>query len=97
MTTKTIDLVIARYNENLDWLKAYEKYNFNKIYVYNKGATPIRLPDPFHAKAIYEDLENVGRCDHTYIHHICIHVCMHIVCMYVYIYINTPLTSETRV
>jgi hypothetical protein len=70
MTTKTIDLVIARYNENLDWLKAYKNYNFNKIYLYNKGTSPIRLPDPFHAKAIYEDLENVGRCDHTYIHHI---------------------------
>ena len=75
MTTKTIDLVIARYNENLDWLKDYSQYTFNRIFLYNKGTSEVSLPDSFKPlePLIYEKLPNVGRCDHTYIHHIIKH------------------------
>ena len=72
MTARTIDLVIARYNENLDWLKEYSKYKFNRIFLYNKGETEITLPESY-KPPIYEKLKNVGRCDHTYIHHIIKH------------------------
>jgi hypothetical protein len=72
MTARTIDLVIARYNENLDWLTNYSKYKFNRIFLYNKGETEVTLPKPY-VSPIYEKLKNVGRCDHTYIHHIIKH------------------------
>jgi hypothetical protein len=71
MKSKKIDLVIARYNESLDWLKDYADKKFNKIYVYNKGKTSVECPlKPLEGEVIYEQLPNVGRCDHTYIHHI---------------------------
>ena len=69
--TKKVDLVIARYKENLDWLKKYSDRKFNKIYVYNKGKTDVVCPlKPESGDVIYVKLPNVGRCDHTYIHHI---------------------------
>ena len=55
-----IDIVIARYNENLDWLKDIPK-NIN-IIVYNKGLEDITCP--------YIKLENIGRESHTYLYHI---------------------------
>ena len=58
------EIVIAHYNENLQWLL---KFNLNQhIYVYHKGR-PI-VPDyRFHQ---WEVLPNVGRESHTYLHHI---------------------------
>ncbi len=54
-----IELVVARYNEDLSWLK---KINKNiKITIYNKG-------DPINFKNI--KLPNVGRESHTYLTHI---------------------------
>ena len=55
-------LIIARYNEDLDWLKKYKNF---KITVYNKG---FRLKD----KLLYEviNLENKGRESHTWLYHI---------------------------
>jgi len=55
-------LIIARYNEDLDWL---EKYNNFKIIVYNKG---LKLKDsPFYEVI---NLENKGRESHTWLYHI---------------------------
>lgn len=66
-----IDLVIARYNEDLNWLNDYADKKFNKIYVYNKGNTDVVCPlKPVVGDVIYKKLPNVGRCDHSYIHHI---------------------------
>ena len=55
-------LIIARYNENLDWLKEFKDF---KIIVYNKGAE-------LSGDLIYEviNLENKGRESHTWLHHI---------------------------
>ena len=63
----SIDIVISRYNEPLDWLntESFTKYTYNPDYktniiIYNKGSYlngTIPLP-------------NVGRCDHTYLYHI---------------------------
>jgi len=55
-------LIIARYNENLDWLKEFKDF---KIIVYNKGAE-------LSGNLTYEviNLENKGRESHTWLHHI---------------------------
>jgi hypothetical protein len=66
-TIKNIDLVIARYNEDLSWLHKINIGAFKSIIVYNKGKR--RGVDGI--VGIQEiDLPNVGRCDHTYIYHI---------------------------
>ncbi len=67
---RNIGVVIARYNESLDWLNCKEidrlkqKYNV-KIYIYNKGYTDVDLPD---CKVI--KLPNVGVNNHTNLYHI---------------------------
>lgn len=68
MDTFTCDLVIAYYKENLSWMKEFETYSFRKIYIYTKG----KDPEPPFKKDNIEiiKLENIGRCDHTYIYHI---------------------------
>ena len=55
-------LIIARYDEDLDWLK---KYNNFKITVYNKG---FKLKDNRFYDVI--NLENKGRESHTWLYHI---------------------------
>jgi len=57
-----MELVIARYNENLDYLDSEPFSKFRQI-IYNKGPaldTPKRVVN----------LENVGRESHTYLYHI---------------------------
>ena len=55
-------LIIARYNEDLEWLKQYSDF---KITVYNKG-------DKLKDEPIYDviNLENKGRESHTWLYHI---------------------------
>ena len=63
----TIDLVIARYNESLDFLDKepfVSNVHFRRI-LYNKG-NPIESTKFYK----YHELANVGKCDHTYLHHI---------------------------
>ena len=55
-------LIIARYNEDLEWLKEYNKF---KITVYNKGAS---LKNQLFYDVI--NLENKGRESHTWLYHI---------------------------
>ena len=64
--TQTIDLVVARYEEALDWLDQLDLSKFRRVIVYNKGS------DLELGEEEYEviPLENVGRCDHTYLYHI---------------------------
>lgn len=61
---KTIDVVIARYNENLDWFKDEEPYR--RVIVYNKGNEYTKQCE----KMEVIQLENVGRDFHTYLYHI---------------------------
>jgi hypothetical protein len=56
------EIVIARYNENLDWLKKIKKSKDIKITVYNKGKDDINVP--------FIKLPNIGRESHTYLYHI---------------------------
>lgn len=65
----SIEFVIARYNENLDWIQMLP--TVDHIYIYNKG-------EAFDASAIHMDTPcslhtrpNVGREAETWLHHIC--------------------------
>ena len=60
-------IVIARYNEKLEWLSE-EPFSKHKVLVYNKGVNE----DFFPVENVVR-LENVGRCDHTYLYHIVNH------------------------
>lgn len=64
--SKYIQIIIARYNETLDWTLEYP-FNLFKYIVYNKGQNEDFIKDNVN-KII--DLPNVGRCDHTYLYHI---------------------------
>ena len=55
-------LIIARYNEDLEWLKGYNDF---KIIVYNKGE---RISSNTFFNVI--NLENKGRESHTWLYHI---------------------------
>jgi Protein of unknown function (DUF3431) len=68
MTNSPIDiqLVVSRYNEDLEWLKE-EPFHKYPVICYNKGPNDkFYKPD----KMTIVKTENVGRCDHTYLYHI---------------------------
>jgi hypothetical protein len=64
--TKNIDIIIARYNEDLKWTLE-NPFNQYKYIVYNKGDN-----ENFEKKNVKKiiPLPNVGKCDHTYLNHI---------------------------
>jgi hypothetical protein len=66
MNYDNVDIVIARYNENLSWTLE-TPFNEFKYIVYNKGDN-----EDFEKKNVKQiiNLENVGRECHTYIKHI---------------------------
>jgi hypothetical protein len=64
-----IDLVIARFSENLGWIHNLPKGMFRTIYVYNKGPDMTKMADNMRI----ETLPNIGREAHTYLHHIIHH------------------------
>ena len=55
-------LIIARYNENLEWLEEHKEF---KLIVYNKGEK-IENSEYFNTT----ELKNVGRESHTWLYHI---------------------------
>ena len=62
-----IQCVVARYNEKTDWFNDYPFNHFDMI-CYNKGP---KLPENcFTSTCKVINLDNVGRCDHTYLYHI---------------------------
>lgn len=67
--SKNIELVVARYKENLDWLKIYDDGTFRKIIIYNKSDRPVNYTSQ-NAEVIIKKINNVGVCDHTYLYHI---------------------------
>lgn len=66
---RTVDLVIARFKEPLDWLQDYKEYPIRNLYIYNKSDQMIDCPKG-KWKCHKETLPNVGVCDHTYLYHI---------------------------
>ena len=61
-----IDIIIARYNEDLNWLLE-SPFNQFKYIVYNKGDNINFCKQ--NVKEIIT-LPNLGKCDHTYLYHI---------------------------
>lgn len=63
---KKINVIISRYNEDLEWIDEYPFNQFQYI-VYNKG-----INENFCKNNIKQiiNIPNVGRCDHTYLYHI---------------------------
>jgi hypothetical protein len=61
-----VEIVIARYNEDLKWLND-KKFNKYKCIIYNKGVNDTFYKPP---KSKVIKLKNVGMCDHTYLYHI---------------------------
>jgi hypothetical protein len=59
-------IIISRYNEGLNWTKE-SPFNKFRYIVYNKGPNE-NFCKEFVDKII--TLDNVGRCDHTYLHHV---------------------------
>lgn len=81
----TVAVIIARYNENLDWLFDLVSHFFSKnqhplkLFIYNKGKDDIdqTFLDNFKQKTyttLFDfyilPLENIGRESHTYLNHI---------------------------
>ena len=62
-----IEIVVSRYNESLDWIKENPFNEYNMV-VYNKGPNDNFEKTSNIIKTV--PLENVGRCDHTYLYHI---------------------------
>jgi hypothetical protein len=62
-----VEIVVARYNESLDFLKN-EPFNQFPIIIYNKGINDNFYKPPL-LKKVYV-LPNVGVCVHTFFHHI---------------------------
>ena len=64
------NLVIARFNENVSWVKESCIWeHMNRVYIYNKGDTPIDGLDTC-TNVVVRNLPNVGREGHTYYTHI---------------------------
>jgi len=62
-----IQLVVSRYNEDLEWLKE-EPFNKYPVIIYNKGTN-----DDFYKPTLLKEivpLENVGVCVHSFFYHI---------------------------
>lgn len=74
---RNIDIVVARYKEDLDWLNTVNLTSIKRIYIYNKNSEPYTLSIIPNINALLKDIEviiinlpNVGRESHTYLHHI---------------------------
>lgn len=64
MNRVSVELVVARYTEDLSWLRNIPPQI--RVSVYDKSGDESTLPTPTTIP-----LENVGREAHTYLHHIC--------------------------
>ena len=64
--SSTMDVVVARYEEDISWVKTIPEHLYTRIIVYNKGEeAEFDLP-----KSIVQTLPNMGRESHTYLHHV---------------------------
>lgn len=63
---RPVQIIVARYNETLEWMKE-EPFNLFRYIVYNKG-----INEDFEKCNVDKviNLPNIGRCDHTYLYHI---------------------------
>jgi hypothetical protein len=66
MSVSNVEIIVARYNEDLKWMleSPFNEYQYT---IYNKG-----LNNNFNKNNVKKiiNLPNIGRCDHTYLYHI---------------------------
>lgn len=65
--SRTLEIVVSRFNEDLSWLKEIPTTFYTKITVYNKNDTPIECPVN---NCTVHQLPNIGRESHSYFHHV---------------------------
>ena len=70
-------IIIARYKEDINWITEIHSL-FDTIYIYNKSDEDKNeilknIEQVIIKKIVYEQLQNVGREGHTYLHHILKH------------------------
>lgn len=65
----TVELVIANYEEKLDWLNDIPTSVYDKLTIYNKGK-PKDYKFLSEKRAVIHTLPNVGREAHTYLYHV---------------------------
>lgn len=65
----TRHIVIARYNEPIDWVNTLPDVKTTKIYLYNKGGDDVSFAKQ-ESQVTVATLPNVGRESHTYLTHI---------------------------
>lgn len=62
----SVDIVVARYEEDISWINNLAVDSYSRIYIYNKGShAQFSIPN---AKIL--TLPNYGREAHTYLHHV---------------------------
>ena len=62
----SVEIVVARYDEDISWLDCYLEYEHVSITVYNKG----REMNNINSKITVKKLDNIGREANTYLSHI---------------------------
>lgn len=71
-TSPYLDIIVARYKENIDWLNTIsDSIKIRKIFIYDKGSN--NYSDHLHSKWSITYLPNVGRESNTYLYHIINH------------------------
>jgi hypothetical protein len=65
-TNSPFDLVVARYEEDISWIKNIPEDMYSRMFIYNKGGeAEFDLP-----KSVTKTLQNYGRESHTYLSHV---------------------------
>jgi hypothetical protein len=64
-----INLIVAHYNENIQWINNLNESEINKIYLYSKNQD-YRYNLSINDKIKHQYLPNIGREAHTYLYHI---------------------------
>lgn len=64
------NIVIARYNEDIDWMQQFANHPFYTIHLYDKGTPITSYVASSLSNLICHKLPNIGRESHTYLAHI---------------------------
>ena len=62
----SLDIVVARYQEDISWIKNVPYDLYDRVFIYNKGDNTDFIID----KSELIKLPNLGRESHTYLHHV---------------------------
>jgi len=64
-----VEIVVANYEENIDWVTKIPRNIYNKLTIYNKGRAK-NYNSVINLGAVINALPNIGREGHTYLYHI---------------------------